>query len=126
MNSIRRPILTSLLYVALAGLNPANAQTTNTWHPVPGNLMTRWAKSVSPTKPLPDYPRPQMARKEWTNLNGLWDYALIGVEVAHPQTYQGKILVPYPIETAPSRSPNLTQANGCSSTSGRWIGKPPS
>jgi hypothetical protein len=45
---------------------------------IPANtpLLTRWAKEVSPTNALPDYPRPQMVRSDWLNLNGLWDYAI--------------------------------------------------
>jgi len=46
------------------------------WKPAAGPLMTRWAKEVSPQNALPEYPRPQMVRKDWLNLNGLWDYAI--------------------------------------------------
>jgi hypothetical protein len=70
------------------------------WSPAKGPLATRWAKDVSPTNALPEYPRPQMVRKEWQNLNGLWDYAITGRSDSAPQTYEGKILVPYPIESA--------------------------
>jgi hypothetical protein len=62
--------------------------------------MTRWAKDVTPDKPLPEYPRPQMARKDWLNLNGLWDHAVAPKADAAPQSYQGKILVPFAIESA--------------------------
>jgi len=69
------------------------------WKPVPGAFsMTRWAKDVLPDKALPEYPRPQMARKDWLNLNGLWDYAVIDRKDPLPTVYQGKILVPFPIE----------------------------
>src|ERR1700730_2909868 len=47
------------------------------WKPVSGPLMTKWARDVSPEKVWPDYPRPQMVRQEWVNLNGLWDYAIV-------------------------------------------------
>src|SRR5260370_25223524 len=69
------------------------------WHPAPGPLMTRWAKDVSPTNALPEYPRPQMVRKDWLNLNGLWDYAIVGKDDPTPQSYDGKILVPFPVES---------------------------
>jgi hypothetical protein len=38
-------------------------------------LLTRWAKEVSPSNPLPEYPRPQLVREDWLNLNGLWEFA---------------------------------------------------
>ena len=62
--------------------------------------MTRWAAQVDPAAPLPEYPRPQMVRREWMNLNGLWDYAIGSLEDPQPAAYAGKILVPYPIESA--------------------------
>ncbi|HEY7119155.1 MAG TPA: glycoside hydrolase family 2 TIM barrel-domain containing protein, partial [Tepidisphaeraceae bacterium] len=70
------------------------------WKPAAGPLMTRWAKDVAPDKALPEYPRPQLVRKEWVNLNGLWDYAIAPKADATPNQYQGKILVPYPVESA--------------------------
>ena len=64
-------------------------------------LLTRWAQQVGPGSALPEYPRPQMARATWQNLNGLWDYAITGkLEEKAPPAYAGKILVPYPIESA--------------------------
>ena len=59
--------------------NPDDAKTTNdaSWAPVPGNLMTKWASEIHPDHVLPEYPRPQMVRKEWMNLNGLWDYSIM-------------------------------------------------
>ena len=63
------------------------------WKPGVGPLMTRWAKDVSPDKVLIEYPRPQMVRKDWLNLNGLWDVKL-GDGTESP------ILVPFPIESA--------------------------
>src|ERR1051325_361399 len=46
------------------------------WQPAEGPLKTRWTKDVTPENVLPEYPRPQMVREEWTNLNGLWSYAI--------------------------------------------------
>jgi hypothetical protein len=65
--------------------------------------MTRWAKDVSPEKTLPEYPRPQMVRDRWQNLNGLWDYAIrpvVEASEAQPNTFDGRILVPFAIESA--------------------------
>ncbi|UAY55743.1 glycoside hydrolase family 2 protein [Arachidicoccus terrestris] len=63
-------------------------------------LQTRWAKDVNPDKPLNVYPRPQLERKEWQNLNGLWKYAITAKDTTIPNTFDGKILVPYPLESA--------------------------
>ena len=70
------------------------------WQPVPGHIMTPWAADVNPRAPLPDYPRPQLVRKEWINLNGLWDYAIQPMDLPKPDKFSGKILVPYPVESA--------------------------
>lgn len=70
------------------------------WKPVPGSIMTRWAKSVDPSAPLPEYPRPTLVRDRWQNLNGLWDYAILGQDAATTDSWAGKILVPFPIESA--------------------------
>jgi len=43
------------------------------WRIPPGApLLTRWAKEVSPANALPEYPRPQLRRDRWLDLNGLW------------------------------------------------------
>lgn len=77
----------------------ATAQTPE-WKMVAGKIATPWAENVDPARPLPDYPRPQLVRKEWTNLNGLWDYALLPKGQPAPAAYQGKILVPFALESA--------------------------
>ena len=48
----------------------------STWKPVPGHIMTRWAKDVTPENVWAEYPRPQMTRDKWQTLNGLWSYAV--------------------------------------------------
>jgi len=63
------------------------------WQPAAGPLKTRWAKDVAPDHVLPEYPRPQMVRKDWLNLNGLWDIKL-------GDGTESKILVPFAIESA--------------------------
>jgi hypothetical protein len=64
-------------------------------------MNTPWSPA-SPI-PLPEYPRPQMTRPQWINLNGLWDYAIQPKEYPAPKTFDGQILVPYAIESALSR-----------------------
>jgi len=72
-----------------------------TWQPVSGHIMTRWAKDVKPDCPWPEYPRPQLTRPEWQNLNGLWDYAILPHTAKLTDfSSQGQILVPYPVESA--------------------------
>ncbi|MBO9572444.1 MAG: glycoside hydrolase family 2, partial [Chitinophagaceae bacterium] len=63
-------------------------------------IATRWAKDVNPKNVLPEYPRPQMVRSNWINLNGLWEYAILKPGAQMPSQFDGKILVPFPIESA--------------------------
>jgi Glycosyl hydrolases family 2, sugar binding domain/Glycosyl hydrolases family 2/Glycosyl hydrolases family 2, TIM barrel domain len=70
------------------------------WKMRPIQTPTRWAASVSPNNALSEYPRPQMVRDHWRSLNGLWQYAITGRSVDAPAAYAGKILVPYPLESA--------------------------
>jgi hypothetical protein len=70
------------------------------WQPAKAPLMTPWAAEVNPTNALPDYPRPQLLRTAWENLNGLWDYAITPDSVDQPSSFEGKILVPFPVESA--------------------------
>ncbi len=72
----------------------------NLWEIVKGDLLSKWTKDVNPKKPLPEYPRPQFVRKEWFNLNGLWDYAILPKQELFVRKFDGKILVPFPIESA--------------------------
>jgi hypothetical protein len=92
-----RPVAVLLVAVATTGLG-AGVE----WA-IPGNapLLTRWAKDVSPTNVLSEYPRPQLVREQWRNLNGLWDFTVTEENRKNiPSAYAGKILVPYPIESA--------------------------
>ncbi|HJM65837.1 MAG: glycoside hydrolase family 2 TIM barrel-domain containing protein [Roseibacillus sp.] len=69
------------------------------WQPAAGTLMTRWGKEVDPENVHREYPRPQMVREDWMNLNGLWQYA-IGPRDALKPGMEGRILVPFPLESA--------------------------
>jgi hypothetical protein len=90
-------ILLALLAAAVAWSASASAAD---WQPVPGNLMTPWAEKVDPKNPLPEYPRPQLVRAQWQNLNGLWDYAIVDLDAPQPTKFDGKILVPFCVESA--------------------------
>jgi beta-galactosidase/beta-glucuronidase len=76
------------------------ATTVHAWEPVEGQLMTQWAKDVLPDNALPEYPRPQMMRKSWVNLNGLWQYAIRPAKEKKPTNWDGEILVPFAVESA--------------------------
>ncbi|SDG04921.1 sugar-binding domain-containing protein [Chitinophaga filiformis] len=87
------------------------AQESTTWQMQRGSIVTRWAEQVNPAKVLPEYPRPQMVRPQWQNLNGLWQYVITDKTSGHPKSYSGKILVPYPIESALSGVKKPLKAN---------------
>ena len=93
-------IIGAILFACIAIVPVVRA--ADEWKPADGPLKTRWAKDVSPTNALPEYPRPQMVRKDWQNLNGLWDFAPAkeGEKPPFGKELAGKILVPYPVESA--------------------------
>jgi len=72
------------------------------WSMKKAPLMTKWAAEINVNSPLPEYPRPQMVRTDWSNLNGLWEFQVGTREDAAPygKTLSEKILVPYPVESA--------------------------
>ena len=66
-------------------------------------LMSRWAADLRAERVHAEYPRPQMVRPDWLNLNGLWDYAITHRDSAEAGAYGGQILVPFPVESPLSR-----------------------
>lgn len=70
------------------------------WQYAGNKIKTPWAEQIDPANPLPEYPRPQMEREQWLNLNGLWDYAILEKGGNMPVEFDGKILVPYPVESS--------------------------
>jgi hypothetical protein len=93
-----RRTLTALFFT-LSFLSTAWCQESK-WQPAAGPLKTRWAKDVSPADVLPEYPRPQLVRNGWMNLNGLWELAITNKDVAKPDSFPDRILVPFPVESA--------------------------
>jgi hypothetical protein len=89
-----------LLTVWLGGVLSPFAYAQQDWKVQPVQMQSRWAKNVKPSNVHQEYPRPQLQRKTWTNLNGLWDYAVTKKEDQRPSSFTGKILLPYPIESA--------------------------
>jgi len=100
---MKRHIATALLLLACTLSTHAGQTATDSWAPVSGHIMTRWAEKVSPENAWREYPRPRMRRGEnsWVNLNGLWDFGRTkSAEPPDPGVYRRKILVPFPVESA--------------------------
>ena len=92
------PVLLVLLAV-VAGCGSRDAGA-GTWAPVETPIQTPWTAEVSPENVHPEYPRPQMVRERWASLNGLWNYAVVGAEDPQPRYWDGRILVPFCIESS--------------------------
>jgi hypothetical protein len=94
-------LLQKLFISCLVLFSSVSAQTGLAQIP---KLPTKWTKSAMESAvPFPEYPRPQLERKEWMCLNGKWDY-MGGKQVANalnpnkPIEFDSKteqILVPY-------------------------------
>lgn len=90
---MKRKLFLSLLILSAISLS---AQ----WKPAGDKIKTKWAESIDVNNVLPEYPRPIMERSDWKNLNGLWDYAILPVGAAEPASFDGKILVPFAVESS--------------------------
>ena len=88
----------TLLTIALLAIGISNAQAE--WKIAGDKIRTKWAEEVTPSNVLPEYPRPQLVRDAWQNLNGLWNYAITEINAAEPSSFDGEILVPFAIESA--------------------------
>jgi len=74
------------------------------WQPVKCPLPTQWTSKVDSKAPLGEYPRPLMARKQWTNLNGVWQWESASSPTSWQDPPFGKdlsasVLVPFPVES---------------------------
>ena len=93
---MRHKIITSIAAI----LAVAGTLSAQQWAPAGDRIKTKWAEEVSPTNAHPEYPRPQMVRSEWQSLNGLWDYAITPKSEPRPAKFDGKILVPFAVESS--------------------------
>ncbi len=91
--------ISSVCFILIFISGFANSQNSG-WQIAGEKIRTTWAERVNPFSPLPEYPRPQMVRSLWKNLNGLWEYAITPSGESMPKTFQGKILVPFAPESA--------------------------
>ena len=87
----------ALLLTCFGSFTHSSAQS---WKPAGGPLTTPWTDQVSPENVWNEYPRPQMVRPDWKNLNGPWQYAIRSKDAPKPQKYDGSILVPFAIESS--------------------------
>ena len=67
---------------------------------VEGRLMTSWGEKITPENAWREYPRPQLKRSRWENLNGLWEFTIASKGSEKPKSFSGNILVPYSVESA--------------------------
>jgi len=82
------------------GLISLTMNASAQWKPAGDKIKTEWAVKIDPNNVWPEYPRPLMERQDWQNLNGLWDYAILPVGQTEPVQFDGKILVPFAVESS--------------------------
>ena len=87
------------VFISFSAIFLAIVMSAQEWAPVGENIKSPWAEQVDPSNPLPEYPRPQMVRADWQNLNGLWSYAITDAS-AETFTAEGNILVPFAVESS--------------------------
>jgi len=92
-------ILSTLFLFTFAFADISYGQDSG-WKPVAGKIQTPWAEKVDPLNPHAEYPRPQLVRGNWKSLNGLWNYAIRPKDDSKPKSYEGKILVPFAVESS--------------------------
>ena len=97
MNNIFKQVIVISLLLFFASGIPAQP-----WQMQKAPLMTPFAAKVDTANVLPEYPRPQMVRKNWMNLNGIWEFqpAMSQTETLPTTKLSSKILVPFPVESA--------------------------
>ena len=90
----------AILLLASACSSQADSATQTPWAPAEIPIQTPWTAEVGPANAHPEYPRPQLVRKTWASLNGLWDYAVTPADAPQPGQWDGRILVPFCIESS--------------------------
>ncbi len=88
-----KSLFTLVLFILSTGL-------VAQWKPAGDKLKTEWGPKIDHENALPEYPRPIMEREQWKNLNGLWAYAIRPKGKVLPSSFDGKILVPFAVESS--------------------------
>ncbi|MCK8495012.1 glycoside hydrolase family 2 [Spirosoma sp. RP8] len=104
-NSLTTPLRSWHAAYLLLGLSSAVlAQSTP---PTPqvrkAPIMSRWEKQITAENAWREYPRPQLVRRQWQNLNGMWEYAITPKTAPAPTAFAGQILVPFCVESTVSK-----------------------
>ncbi|MBV2354103.1 glycoside hydrolase family 2 [Streptomyces sp. J2-1] len=100
------PGLADIRYDGQGGLTARNGDPVHPFWSSGANrstyeLRTKWADTVTPATAHREYPRPQLTRDNWRNLNGTWEFAAArsGEQPPVGKKLGEKILVPYPVES---------------------------
>ncbi|MGW5097152.1 AbfB domain-containing protein [Streptomyces nodosus] len=105
LRALRRLTACGAALIVAAGVlvtheaTPSSAATA-AWAPKPAPMTTPWTDQVPVDAPLPEYPRPQLTRPDWLNLNGIWDFAVASRDAVQPAVFGEQIRVPFVPESA--------------------------
>lgn len=91
---LKRGLLVAVMAMTTLSFNAQN------WKPAGDKIKTEWADEIDVNSVLKEYPRPILEREDWKNLNGLWDYSIQAVGQQKPSKADGKILVPFAVESS--------------------------
>ncbi len=86
--------------IAISAISLLATSLNAQWKPAGEKIKTSWGENLTPENVHQEYPRPIIERQEWLNLNGLWDYAITDLDKPSPHKFDGKILVPFPVESS--------------------------